>query len=118
MAFWPVLTSRKLALLTDGVVALTEKTGDLNNVIWIFGSLALMLLSQAVYTAVENYLSQIDLEKTTRYIRQTIIRHGCRVKYKYIENYDDFKQKVDFAKPKPDKGLAKAYSRYCPFYRG
>jgi len=98
MAFWPVITSRRLAALTDGAVALSQGKGDLNKTIWIFCILALMLVFKAVYTAMGNYLSAVDSQKITRTIRTMIIKHSCRVKFKYIENHDDFKQKIDFAK--------------------
>jgi hypothetical protein len=73
MAFWPVLTSRRLAALTDGAVALSEGKGDLNKTIWTFCILAFMLVFKVIYTAVGNYLSDVDSQKITQYIRRTII---------------------------------------------
>ena len=97
MAFWPVLVSKQLQKLTDEIVALFGTQKEIRPAVVIFLVLIAMLLGQSLYNGLKAYFTDADSLYTVRYIRKTIIRLACRLRYRYIESSDDFKQKADFA---------------------
>ncbi|MDF2722350.1 MAG: hypothetical protein K0Q59_2025 [Paenibacillus sp.] len=98
MAFLPVLISITLRQFTDEVQALHGKgTEQVSLALGTFGILMVLYISQLLYSGLQNYYTGIDTLNVQAYIKETILRCTCRVKYKYLESYDDFKEKIVFA---------------------
>jgi ABC-type multidrug transport system fused ATPase/permease subunit len=56
---------------------------------------------------IQQYASGLDEVKIQRYIKRTIMRHKCEVRYKYIENYDDFQKRLNFIEEYAGRQMAK-----------
>jgi ABC-type multidrug transport system fused ATPase/permease subunit len=97
MAFLPMLISVTLRRFSDGVQAIHGAgAAAVSQVLGVFALLSAYYIIQLVYQSVSNYFKQLDSLRIERYMRERILRCTCDVKYKYIENYDDFKDKIQF----------------------
>lgn len=106
-AFLPVLISRALQHLTDEIQLLFSiSNGQADNAIRLFAILAALFIIQTVYQFLQSYTLAIDGIRTTKYIRRKILEHTCNVKYKYIENYDNFKECIVFAETHAGRRVA------------
>ncbi len=78
------------------------------SVLGLFALLSGAYILQLTWNSVRNYFAKDDALRIRRYIKERILRCTCNVKYKYIENYDDFKQRIRFADTEAVTGLPKA----------
>ena len=97
MAFVPALISMILGHFTDQIQALANGRKDVSPVLTTFAVLAGLFLTQAVFSFLQNYARQADTVRTNKFIRESALKCACDVKYKYIENYGHFKEKIAFA---------------------
>ena len=94
-----MLISRTLQAFTDAIYCLyTEGETFFQYTLFLFGTLAALYVVQTVYTSLTSYYSRVDSERIRTYLREYIMRYACKVQYKYIDSYDDFKQQVELIK--------------------
>ena len=99
MAFLPMLISLTMEKLTNEIQTIFGMgTSEIKPVIVTFGALAGFYILKAVFDFIKRYFYGIDSLNIQKYIKKSIIEISCRVKYKYIDNYDDFAEKINFAK--------------------
>ena len=97
IAFVPMLTSQVLRTFTDQVQALYGKgTGQIGSVLSVFSTLAGLYIIQTLFTFSRDYYAKVDTMNVQKYIKEHLLRCSCNVKYKYIENYDDYKERIAF----------------------
>lgn len=97
-AILPLLISTALRSFTDTVQRLgTGEAQALSDAFRTFAALAFLCLLQTFWNSVRSYYSRVDAKNVHRYIKERIMRCTCDIKYKYIDNFDDFKEKVTFA---------------------
>lgn len=97
VAFVPVWISITLRRFTDHVQLMSQGQETLMNALTIFLILIVLYLIQTGYTFAHDYCSEVDRQRTTKYIKKTVIDCASRVEYKYIENEGDFREKLEFA---------------------
>jgi ATP-binding cassette, subfamily B, bacterial len=98
IAFLPALVAKELQKLTDSMQQLmVTDVKSPEKSIQIFTVLVLLFIVQAVFQFLQDYTQQLDRINTHKYIKKTIIKHKCEVKYKYVENYDKFQERIAFA---------------------
>jgi ATP-binding cassette subfamily B protein len=98
VALFPVMISGTLSSLTDQVQELYGSGNDkLAGAIRTFGWLALLYIIQLGFQALQGYFSNLDTLNIQAYIKESVMRCTCRVPYKYVENYNNFKEKIVFA---------------------
>ncbi len=97
-AFLPMLISLQLATFTDDVQALYHKTILLKSAIVSFGILASLYVLQTSFQLLQNYCVKEDVARIKRFVKEKVMNLMTEVPYKYIENYDDFCEKVDFVR--------------------
>lgn len=97
MAFVPVLSSNVLKLFSNQIQELSQSGGSVRTALALFAVLASLFLVQTVFAFFKNYTLESDSIRTNEYIRKTILRCTCKVRYQYIENYGRFKEKIAFA---------------------
>jgi ABC-type multidrug transport system fused ATPase/permease subunit len=97
LAFLPMLVSTTLRQFTDSVQALFEGNVGLNATLLLFLMLTALYLLQLLYNCIRSYYALADTERISQYIKEYILRCTCMVKLKYIENHDDFSEKIAFA---------------------
>jgi ABC-type multidrug transport system fused ATPase/permease subunit len=98
MAFLPTLIAYAIRRFSDGVQLLYGKgIGAIVTVLGMFALLSGAYIIQLTWNSVRNFYAKNDALRVRRYIKERILRCTCNVKYKYIENYDDFKQRIRFA---------------------
>ena len=106
-AFLPVLLAKQLQALTNELQALTGTHGSASAALRIFAVLVLLYIIQVVFSNMQQYTNGLDEIKIKRYIKRTIMRHKCEVRYKYIENCDDFQKRIAFTEEFAGNQMAK-----------
>lgn len=96
-AFLPTLIAQRLELLTNILQELPQHKELLSAALVSFGILVLLFLAQSVYEYLQACAKSLDGLRTEQYIQQHLLELKCRVKYKYIENEDDFLNRLTFA---------------------
>jgi len=97
-AFFPMLISLRLQEFTNNVQSLFNQPDLLNTAITSFAILALLYISQTVFSLVEKYIAAQDIARIRRYLKEKIMVLLSTVLYKYIESKGEFREKVDFVK--------------------
>lgn len=111
MAFIPTLIAYAIRRFSDGVQALYGAgTSAIVNVLGMFALLSGAYIVQLTWNAVRNYYAKADALRVRRHMKERILRCTCNVKYKYIENYDDFKQRIRFAETDAGDRVAESMS--------
>ncbi|HOJ12355.1 MAG TPA: ABC transporter ATP-binding protein [Clostridiales bacterium] len=96
VAFFPVIIAQQLRALTDSLQSLVGTGGSAGPSLVIFTGVVGLYMVQVIITNIQQYTNGLDEVKIQRYIKRTIMRHKCEVRYKYIENYDDFQKRLTF----------------------
>jgi ABC-type multidrug transport system fused ATPase/permease subunit len=96
LALLPMLVSLTLRQFTDAVQALFDGRAELDSALLLFMALTALSLCQLFYNGVRSYYAQADAQRIQQYIKESVLRCVCSVKLKYIENYDDFSEKIAF----------------------
>ena len=97
MAFFPTLIAHRLEGLTNILQQLPADHSLLYAAFLSFGILVLLFIVQAVFDYVQSLAYSDDWNRTGRYIQKHLLYLTCRVKYRYIENDDNFLSKLVFA---------------------
>ena len=97
-AFFPMLISLRLQAFTDKAQSLFNRPDLLGAAIYSFAILAILYIAQTIFSLVEKYIAAQDAAGIKRYLKEQILLLLSSVPYKYIENHDMFREKVDFAK--------------------
>lgn len=95
-ALLPVILAERLRTLTDSLQALMGTGGDADPALFVFFSVVVLYLTQVFITNIQQYINGMDEIKIQRFIKRTILRYKCEVRYKYIENHDDFQKRLAF----------------------
>lgn len=97
-AFLPMLISLRLADFTDKVSALFENPGILKRAMLSFLILALLYIIQMLFGFAQNYYANEDSLRITRYLKESMMRLLTEIPFKYIENHNDFREKMEFVR--------------------
>ncbi len=98
MAVLPLLLSRQLQRLTDGIFLLMPgQGGTAEPVVGALLFLGVLFLLQLLWQLLDGYVQTRDMYRTQEYIKETVLGHVCTVHYSYLENRDDFHSKIAFA---------------------
>lgn len=93
----PVVISLLLREFTDRIYALSrEGGGESGAVLLVFGALSTAYIIQVIFDSTKSYYSSIDTLLIQKYMKRSIIYNSCKVKYKYIENHDNYRNKIEF----------------------
>lgn len=110
MAFIPAVMALKLEDLTNDIQALVNDAALLKVTLWDSGMLIGLFLLQLFYGFLKGYMQSVDSQITmVKYIKKKILQHRCEVKYKYIENYDNFNEKITFAETQAGAQVAASF---------
>ena len=105
-AFFPIIIANLLSVLTELLVGLYKGETDISEPLKIFGLIGGLFIAQALNSFLQSYISQRDNLDVEEYLKETIIKITCRTDYKYIENFDDFRQKIDLFEEKTGREVA------------
>lgn len=97
MAFFPTLIAHRLERLTNLLQQLPANADLLSAALGAFAVVVILFVVQAVFDYVQSLAYSDDWNRTGRYIKKHLLYLKCRVKYRYIENDDDFLSKLVFA---------------------
>lgn len=96
-AFFPALTSYVLGIFTNEIQLLSTGANDKADRALILLIILLSLhIIKITYNYVKNYTFICDSVRTNKYLTRKVLECVCRVKYKYVENYDKFLEKISF----------------------
>ena len=105
-AFFPIMIANLLSVLTELLVKLYEGSVSVSEPLRIFALIGGLFIAQAVNSFIQSYISQRDSIDVEEYLIETIIKITCRTDYKYIENYDEFRQKIELFEEKTGREVA------------
>lgn len=98
VALFPVMISTTLSSLTDQIQDLYGKGMEqFGTALKTFGLLALLHIVQLIFNSLQGYYANLDTLNIQAYIKESVMRRTCSVRYKYVENYDNFREKIAFA---------------------
>lgn len=97
-AFLPMLLSLRIAGFGDVVQQLAGSPALLWKALPSFGGVVLLYLLQTGFNLAQNYYAKEDAVRIKRYVKEETMKLLCSVPYKYIENYEDFHERVTFIK--------------------
>ena len=107
MALLPSLISKALQGFTDSMYTLyIDGMPALRQALLLFAVLVALYIGQAVYDSLATYYNRVDTIHIHTFLREQLIRFTCRVQYKYIDNYDNFKERSEFIKTSTGELLA------------
>ncbi|MBR2407793.1 MAG: ABC transporter ATP-binding protein [Lachnospiraceae bacterium] len=110
IAFVPAVMALKLEDLTNDIQGLVNDATLLKVTLWDGGMLIGLFLLQLFYGFMKSYMQSVDTQITmVRYIKKRMLQHKCEVKYKYIENYDNFNEKITFAETQAGAQVAACF---------
>lgn len=95
-AFIPVCIALSLADFTDKIQLLYTNNTFIFNVLKSLGVLLSLYFLQEAFSAIQNYYVKEDSLRIKKYVKEKMMIYLSEVQYKYIENYDDFREKVEF----------------------
>lgn len=97
LALLPTFVSAALRDFADAVQGVYTGEVALDRAFVLLAVLVALYIGKQLYDAARSYFASADAERTMRYIKEVILRTTCDVKMKYIDNSDDFAEKVAFA---------------------
>lgn len=109
-AFIPVFIASKLRELTDILQNISGITDGTKEAFFAFAIIVMLYIAQVVILNLQQYANGIDTIKIQKYIKKLIMRHKCEVRYKFIENFDDFQKRLSFIEQYAGHDMAKCIS--------
>ena len=118
-ALLPVLLANRLRALTDELQILMGSkpaapasptaliSGAAGPALIVFAGLVSLYITQVIITNIQQYVNGIDEVNIQKFILREIMRYKCEVKYKYIENFDNFKKHIAFTEEYAGRTMAK-----------
>lgn len=97
MAVLPTLIGLTYKDLINEVQTLYSSQINIDKALWVLASLAGLYIIQSLYFFARDYYLNVDTVKIQRYIKEVILNSVLSVRYKYIENYDGYEEKIGFA---------------------
>ncbi len=112
MAFLPMLISLVIRHFSDAVQQLYGKgEAAIVTVLGIFAILSALNIIQLIWGAISSYVEQLDQYRIQIFMEERVMRCSCDVQYKYIENYEDFKQRISFVESEAGNRVAESVSK-------
>jgi ABC-type multidrug transport system fused ATPase/permease subunit len=97
MAFLPMLISLAVRRFSNEVQALYGKgEAAIASVIGVFVILSVLYIVQLLWNSLRSAFETRDSIKIQMFMKERTLRCTCDVKYKYVENYDDFRKRINF----------------------
>lgn len=109
-ALLPVLLAQRLRALTDALQAPAGGGVRPTASLTLFAGIVGLYIAQVIILNIQQYTNGLDEIKMQRYIKRTLLRHKCEVRYKYIENHDDFQKRLTFIEEYAGYHMAKSMS--------
>ena len=105
-AFFPIMIANLLSSFTESLVELSNGEVSVSEPLRIFSLIGGLFIARAVNSFIQSYISKCDDMRIEEYLKETIIKITCRIDYKYIENFDDFRQKIELFEEKTGREVA------------
>ena len=94
-AFLPAYIAKQLRMFTDGLLDLQNSAGSLDASIRLLMVLIILFLLQLCMKALQEYALDEDEVHGQYYLKQTLLKCKCEVRYPYIENQDRFQERLE-----------------------
>ena len=97
MAFLPMLISLAIRRFSDEVQQVFGEGSEmLSAALGVFAVLSVFYIVQLAWKSIQSYFETRDGYSIQMFMRERILRSTCDVEYKYIDNYDDYRQRISF----------------------
>ena len=116
MAFLPMLISLAIKRFSDEVQGLFGM-GDsaITAAISVFIILSVMYVVQLIWNSIRSSFEMRDSIRIQMFMKERVLRCTCDVKYKYVENYDDFRKRINFVSTNSGERVANSISKSIAF---
>lgn len=95
VAFLPVLLAQKLRIFTDALFELQNNRGNIAVCFELMAVISILFLLQLCMQALQKYTAREDEINSQYYLKKTLLKCKCEVKYPYIENEDRFQERLE-----------------------
>ncbi len=82
--------------MTDELQTLMGTRGSVAPALSVFLFIVVLFIVQAIFIWIKGYYNRLDEMSIQKYIQRSILKCKCEVRYKYIENFNDFQKKIAF----------------------
>ena len=107
MAFLPMLIAIFVRNFSNEIqAAFGQGEAAVAAVIGVFLILSALYIVQMLWNSLSSYFEVRNREKIRLFMRERILRCTCDVQYKYIQNYDDFKKRINFVSTEAGERVA------------
>lgn len=96
MAFLPAIIAKSLGDFTNHVQNAALKDEPIQNAVSILAVMILLYILLALYQAADKYCVETDKVSVNVFIEETVMDCSAEVQYKYIENEEDYRDKLSF----------------------
>ena len=97
LAFLPMLVSLWVRNFSNEIQASFGRGKTfIISALGVFAILAALYILQLAWNTLRDYITRIDALNAMSYMKERILRVTCDVKYKYVENFDNFKERIYF----------------------
>jgi ABC-type bacteriocin/lantibiotic exporter with double-glycine peptidase domain len=93
-AFFPMLIALSMEQFTNSLFGLGAGQETIVKTLQCFTILSCLYVVQTINKAIQNYNIFQDTMRIQEYMKECLIRITCRADYKYILNYDSFREKL------------------------
>ena len=112
MAFLPMMVSLAIRRFSDEVqVLFTIDGASMAPAIGVFAVLSALYIVQLLWNSLSSYYETRDGYKIRQYMRERILRCTCDVEYKYIDNYDNFRERISFVMTNAGERVAQSMGK-------
>lgn len=107
LSFLPAYVATVLEKFTDEISSIYKsQSSDLRPSIKLFCMFVVINMIMICFRGVQRRYLTIDSVKVRHFMTETVIRTCCKVKYKYLENYDEFNDKLNFIESQAGQRVA------------
>jgi len=107
MAFLPMLIAVFVRNFSNEIQdAYGRGESYIASIIGVFVILSALYIVQMLWNSLNSYFEVRNQVKIQMFMRERILRCTCDVQYKYIQNYDDFKKRINFVSTEAGERVA------------
>lgn len=96
-AFFPTIIAKEFEKLTNLVQELADGQAAFSAASKALFLLMSLLLIYTIFNCVQSCCLKLDSIRTQTYLKENILRIKCNVKYRFIENDENFQERIVFA---------------------
>lgn len=95
-AFFPTIIAKQLQVLTDTIQGLVSKQTSYADAITVLLVLIVLFILYTAFQSIQACCLKLDSDRTQLYLKEYLLKLKCNVKYRFIENDENFQERIVF----------------------